>query len=276
MDRKKNAFTLIELLVVIAIIGILLAIMAPALQKAKEQMWYLKCKTNLKAYGTAMKLYTADNDDKYPDCYSSVYNVPTSVVPLDCQWHDERVSPDLTPAYAGPVWPYLETQKTSMCPTFQKFALTYGAEHPNHNTSIPIKPQYAYSQNAFLGATGGRVRGVLRESEVVDSANVLVWVEETIWLIPPTSVNRWVLNDTCFYTRHPKDGTWPGDHIATYHNTPIARKDDGVGNAIFVDGHVELVDPYDNFKTSWGEVSGSYRKAFPKKNKYSQTCPYTP
>ncbi|MBN1126138.1 MAG: prepilin-type N-terminal cleavage/methylation domain-containing protein [Sedimentisphaerales bacterium] len=277
MDVRKRAFTLIELLVVIAIIGILLAIMTPALRKAKEQMWYLKCKSGLKSYGMAMKLYTADNEDKYPECSWSVYDGRSSGIPVSCQWHDRRISPDLNPEYAGPVWSYLETQETSMCPTFKKFAMVYGPDHPGHDSSIPIEPQYAYSQNVFLGRmkSNGQPLAVLRESEVVDPANVLVWVEETIWLVPPESVNRWVLNDTCFFTRHPQDSTGLGDHIATYHFTPVERKNEGLGNAVFVDGHADVVDPYNKMETTWGEISGNFRLAWPLRNKFSATKPYT-
>ncbi len=290
LQRDKSAFTLIELLVVIAIIGMLLAILTPALKRAKEHMKFLVCKTNLKGYGTAMTLYLTNNDDTYPTCSTSVFNGDACVagtphydptlpkVPLVCQWHDARINPEVNPGFAGPVWPYLEGIKSSMCPTFKPFALTYGPEHPGHDASIPIEPQYAYSQNGFLGRTGGTIYGVLKGSEVVDTGGVVVWVEETIWIIPDLA--RYVLNDTCFFTRHPSAGfssdpiTNLGDCIATYHNTVLQKRDEGVGNAVFVDGHVELCDPRDKVVTSWGEISGSFRVAWPKRGKFGQKSPY--
>ncbi len=61
---KKRGFTLIELLVVIAIIALLLAIIAPALRKAKEAAMRVKCRSRLKQWGIAVQLYNTDNNDK--------------------------------------------------------------------------------------------------------------------------------------------------------------------------------------------------------------------
>ncbi len=65
MDRHKKGFTLIELLVVISIIALLLSILMPSLQKAKELARGAVCSSNL--HNIAVGLVTAanDHDDKY-------------------------------------------------------------------------------------------------------------------------------------------------------------------------------------------------------------------
>ncbi len=60
---KKRAFTLIELLVVIAIIALLMAILMPALAKAREQGKRVVCLNQLKQLHTAWTVYSEENDN---------------------------------------------------------------------------------------------------------------------------------------------------------------------------------------------------------------------
>jgi len=64
--RGKNAFTLVELLVVISIIALLLSILLPALNKAKEQAKLAVCLSNMKQIGYAFKVYMQDNENRFP------------------------------------------------------------------------------------------------------------------------------------------------------------------------------------------------------------------
>jgi prepilin-type N-terminal cleavage/methylation domain-containing protein/prepilin-type processing-associated H-X9-DG protein len=63
---KHRAFTLIELLVVIAIIGILAALLLPALAKAKERAQGVQCLSNLRQITLGWEMYNADSGGLFP------------------------------------------------------------------------------------------------------------------------------------------------------------------------------------------------------------------
>jgi prepilin-type N-terminal cleavage/methylation domain-containing protein/prepilin-type processing-associated H-X9-DG protein len=281
--HKRYAFTLIELLVVIAVIALLLAILMPALNKAKELAQGATCKANLKNYTFALFMYLGDNDNKFCDpdmCYFSQrdpYPAESGISGnhLHLRWCNGDLDLKIHPEYGGTLYRYMQDARAFICPTFYRLARrssddpyfrTYGTFVKHYD------PWYNYTMNAFLGDRRNVVKKykVTILSEVKRPGETFAFTEESA--IIDTDYNMSGLNDTYMLTGDDNMITgWlssvggnasliePGpegvgkfyDVIAGFHNAPSGDKLRGKGNCAFLDGHIAAHSRLETFPLAW-------------------------
>lgn len=145
--KTIKAFTLIELLVVIAVIAMLVAIIVPAMAKAREQGKRVVCLTNLRAIGESIYVYAHDNDDLLiPGDAWEPWNIFGCVM----EYSSEIIPPDLEYRQVN-LGHLLITQEILPMPTNNKHVFFC----PSHRTSEG-RPIYKEFDRSWTG-NGGQI-----------------------------------------------------------------------------------------------------------------------
>lgn len=248
-NRRRIGFTLVELLVVIAIIGVLVALLLPAVQAAREAARRSQCTNNLKQIGLALlnyegtyKVFPASRVDR-----DGTGDNGTSAFVMILPFMEEQAMFDLFDFQAG-VWvnqqsgyPWLAPDSTNRlaiasrpesyaCPSDEFEYFSQRTHAPLTHWGLEFKGA-AVGSYATVAGTWGAASGNLSKAkydndgvffyvrqiairEITDGLSNTMFVGEVVEPDTPNSTNTWTKAvreaDTHRSTSNPLN-TWPGD-----------------------------------------------------------------
>ncbi|HXE55795.1 MAG TPA: DUF1559 domain-containing protein, partial [Tepidisphaeraceae bacterium] len=230
---RRRAFTLVELLIVIGIIVCLIAILLPALAKAREQARQVICASNQRQIVAAAFAYANENRGMLPwTALSGGVNPPRikngKVVPapiIECaaiqmpDWGQY----DYT---QGALWPYVATDVLSRkrvfnCPSDDQDPRYSGG--PYGTVDLTHFRNFSYNFNAWAGG--------IRLSQIMQPAHKVLVMEQEV----PVAITGLPAQSNPNAKRD--DPSEPPNVLL------LATRHSGQANEGFLDGHVERVDP---------------------------------
>lgn len=221
-SRRRIGFTLVELLVVIAIIGVLVALLLPAVQAAREAARRSSCSNNLKQLAIGVHNYH-DIVQRFPMNYATTAG--------NAHWTEPDLSTHRSTSWMVQVLPFIEQQ-----PLYNMIDFNYGVKNDPRNGTVVNNPNNP--SNAFVARTV--VKTYLCPSDGIASAGPMASRANRSaggWLY---AVNNY--KGVC--GANWAWGAWPtatppaGSGLPNFNATPYGNTQDGLdaGNGIFFRG----------------------------------------
>ncbi|HPO16133.1 MAG TPA: type II secretion system protein [Candidatus Hydrogenedentes bacterium] len=242
--NPTSGFTLIELLVVIAIIGILAALLLPALARSRAQARSAQCVNNLRQLYLANAMYAAEHDGCYcpaaPDLNDFMLpNAPPDHFGGRIRWHGVRATPNANSDFdpkRGPLAEYLPDHRVKECPEYFEYRRRGEVDNAFESGTGGYGYNMAYigSMMALVEDPIDSVRKGIRDVRIAHPAQTIMFADAAIpqegyiveysFIEPPRFVSA----------------SYPhGDPDSSYTPSPtIHFRHYGRANVCWADGHI--------------------------------------
>lgn len=216
--RTRTAFTLVELLVVIAVVGILGALLLPALSHGKAAARRIQCVDNLRQLGLATQLYWDENED-----FTFRYQIGATnggrLYWFGWLKPGAEGQRDFDPSQSA-LYPYLQSSGVEICPSLDYTHALYKLKARG--------AAYGYGYNLNLGQRSISTSRITRPSDTVLFADA---AQVNDFQSPASPDNPMV--EEFYYVDADDGGGYPNAHF----------RHQKQANAIFADGHVDREKP---------------------------------
>jgi prepilin-type N-terminal cleavage/methylation domain-containing protein/prepilin-type processing-associated H-X9-DG protein len=247
MNASRRGFTLIELLVVIAIIAILMAVLMPALNRAREQGRRAVCQGNLKNLSLGWIMYADENGDKIVNGAGGFHYLASGAMTnngadpgiverawVGKGWQDDYANPNIINAAVnkaaqllaiqqGALWPVVKDEGCYKCPTGRR------AEFITYSLVDAMNGLNGASGRGAVSTGGNHVTAVGNRV-----GRTVLWIKRRTEISSPGPSERMAFID---------EGAMTPDSFAVHYDqnawwdNPMVRHGDGT-TASWADGHV--------------------------------------
>jgi prepilin-type N-terminal cleavage/methylation domain-containing protein/prepilin-type processing-associated H-X9-DG protein len=246
----KSAFTLIELLVVIAIIGILAAMLLPALSKAREKANAISCLGNMRQWGLAMGMYCDDWNDFMP--YEGSGGDISALYNLDA-WYNV-LSPYVGVKRLVDLYPPISTPSKAPVPSGSKslFICPSIKQRVDPSTLTVTAPYFAYAMNRVMQGK-------------FQAPNFDGYRKRSIAVLPSQTI----------FLSESEAGTDPTKNVYSFTSGEflgsLPPRHSGGDNFVFLDGHAEFLRLQD-YRRVGGEMSNANSEWIIQRKYYWYPC----